>query len=115
MSVRRRQFLKLSGAALLSSGLPRLLRAADNASLYDIERFGNARILHLTDAHAQLNPVYFREPSVNIGVGEMKGRPPHLVGKASASALTAPTPTPSPRSISKSRRRASASSAALRI
>ena len=82
MSIRRRQFLKLSGAALLSSGLPRLLRAADNASLYDIERFGNARILHLTDAHAQLNPVYFREPSVNIGVGEMKGRPPHLVGKA---------------------------------
>src|SRR5205823_13308002 len=49
---------------------------------YDIERFGNARILHLTDTHAQLNPVYFREPSVNIGIGEMAGRPPHLVGRA---------------------------------
>jgi S-sulfosulfanyl-L-cysteine sulfohydrolase len=50
--------------------------------LYDIGRFGNVRILHLTDTHAQLNPVYFREPSVNIGVGTMRGRPPHLVGRA---------------------------------
>jgi S-sulfosulfanyl-L-cysteine sulfohydrolase len=82
MNVRRRQFLKLSGAALVSARLPRLARAADNASIYDIERFGNARILHMTDTHAQLNPVYFREPSVNIGIGEMTGRPPHLVGKA---------------------------------
>jgi S-sulfosulfanyl-L-cysteine sulfohydrolase len=82
MSVRRRQFLKLSGIALLSSAMPRSLRAVDSASLYDLERFGNARILHMTDTHAQLNPVYFREPSVNIGIGEMQGRPPHLVGKA---------------------------------
>jgi sulfur-oxidizing protein SoxB len=82
MSVRRRQFLKLSGAMLLSGGLSRFARAADNASVYDLERFGNARILHITDTHAQLRPVYFREPSVNIGIGEMKGRPPHLVGKA---------------------------------
>ncbi len=82
MSVRRRQFLKLSGAALLSSGLSRFASAADSASVYDLPRFGNARILHITDTHAQLNPVYFREPSVNIGIGEMKGRPPHLVEKA---------------------------------
>jgi S-sulfosulfanyl-L-cysteine sulfohydrolase len=82
MRIRRRQFLKLSAAALLSSRLPRRARAADNPSVYDLERFGNARILHLTDSHAQLNPVYFREPSVNIGVGEMQGRPPHLVEKA---------------------------------
>jgi S-sulfosulfanyl-L-cysteine sulfohydrolase len=82
MSVRRRQFLKLSGAALLSGGLSRFARAADTAGIYDIARFGNARILHMTDTHAQLNPVYFREPSVNIGIGEMTGRPPHLVGKA---------------------------------
>ena len=47
-----------------------------------IERFGNARILHITDTHAQLQPVYFREPSVNLGIGEMQGRPPHLVGRA---------------------------------
>jgi S-sulfosulfanyl-L-cysteine sulfohydrolase len=82
MDLRRRQFLKLSGAAVLAGGLPRFARAADSASIYDLPRFGNARILHLTDTHAQLNPVYFREPSVNIGVGEMKGRPPHLVEKA---------------------------------
>jgi sulfur-oxidizing protein SoxB len=36
----------------------------------------------MTDTHAQLLPVYFREPSVNLGIGEMAGRPPHLVGKA---------------------------------
>jgi len=82
MKIRRRDFLKLSGAVALSSGLPRVGRAADRASLYDIERFGNARILHLTDTHAQLQPVFFREPSVNIGVGEMAGKPPHLVAKA---------------------------------
>ena len=50
--------------------------------VYDLERFGNARILHMTDVHAQLRPVFFREPSVNLGVGAMRGNPPHLVGKA---------------------------------
>src|SRR6478735_12446975 len=82
MTIRRRDFLTLAGAVTLSSGLPRLARSADTTSAYDLERFGNARILHLTDAHAQLNPVYFREPGVNIGIGEMAGRPPHLVGRA---------------------------------
>jgi sulfur-oxidizing protein SoxB len=82
MTIRRRDFLKLSGTAALASGLPQLARAVDTPSVYDLERFGNARILHLTDTHAQLRPVYFREPSVNIGVGLMQGRPPHLVGKA---------------------------------
>ncbi len=81
MAIRRRDLLKLAGAAV-SAGLPRLGRAADNTSAYDLERFGNARILHITDTHAQLNPVFFREPSVNLGVGEMAGRPPHLVGRA---------------------------------
>jgi S-sulfosulfanyl-L-cysteine sulfohydrolase len=82
MTIRRRDFLKLSATAALASGLPRLARAVDTPSIYDLERFGNARILHLTDTHAQLRPVYFREPSVNIGIGEMQGRPPHLVAKA---------------------------------
>jgi len=81
-TMRRRDFLKTTGAIALSGALPRLARAVDNPSLYDLERFGNARILHLTDTHAQLRPVYFREPSVNIGIGEMLGRPPHLVEKA---------------------------------
>src|SRR5436305_7437004 len=78
MTIRRRDFLRLAGAAALS-GLP---RAAEDAGVYDLERFGNARILHMTDTHAQLLPVYFREPSVNLGFGMMQGRPPHLVGRA---------------------------------
>ena len=82
MAIRRRDFLKSAGLAAASLSLPRLARGADTASIYDVERFGNARILHITDTHAQLNPVYFRKPSVNIGVGEMAGRPPHLVGQA---------------------------------
>src|ERR1700744_3884209 len=81
MNIRRRDFLTASGAVALAGLSPRLLRAADNPSLYDIERFGGARILHMTDTHAQLQPVYFREPSVNIGIGDMAGQPPHLVGK----------------------------------
>ena len=81
MAIRRRDFLKLAGAAV-SAGLPHFAHGADNSSIYDLERFGNARILHITDTHAQLNPVFLREPSVNLGVGDTAGRPPHLVGKA---------------------------------
>src|SRR5467141_3629500 len=82
MTIRRRDFIKLTGAAALAGGLPRIGRGADSASVYDLERFGNARILHLTDTHAQLLPVYVREPSVNLGIGAMQGKPPHLVGRA---------------------------------
>jgi sulfur-oxidizing protein SoxB len=48
---------------------------------YSIPKKGQARILHATDLHGQLLPVYFREPNVNLGVGPAKGRPPHVVGK----------------------------------
>ncbi|TPQ29941.1 thiosulfohydrolase SoxB [Bradyrhizobium guangdongense] len=82
MAIRRRDFLKSAGAAAVSVGLPRFAHGADAAGIYDLERFGNARILHMTDTHAQLNPAYYREPSVNLGLGEMAGRPPHLVGRA---------------------------------
>jgi sulfur-oxidizing protein SoxB len=82
MTIRRRDFLQRTGAALLASATPRIARGADTASVYDLERFGNARILHMTDTHAQLLPVYFREPSVNLGLGAMQGQPPHLVGRA---------------------------------
>ncbi|HUE10913.1 MAG TPA: twin-arginine translocation signal domain-containing protein, partial [Steroidobacteraceae bacterium] len=77
MTIRRRDFLKITGAAALAGATPRLARSADTG-VYDLERFGNARILHMTDTHAQLLPVYFREPSVNLGIGAMQGRPPHL-------------------------------------
>jgi len=82
MTIRRRDFLKLTGAAALLPGLSRTARAADSTGVYDLDRFGNARILHMTDTHAQLQPIYFREPSVNLGIGTMQGKPPHLVGRA---------------------------------
>src|SRR3954451_4821554 len=82
MAIRRRDFLKNAGLAAASLSLPRLARGAEAASIYDLDRFGNARILHITDTHAQLQPVYFREPSVNIGIGDMAVQPPHLVAKA---------------------------------
>ena len=81
MTFRRREFLKLAGAAAVSGTLSRSARSAE-AGVYDLEHFGNARILHITDTHAQLLPGYFREPSVNLGVGGMAGQPPHLVGRA---------------------------------
>src|ERR1700748_2587713 len=82
MAIRRRDFLKLSSAAALTPALSLAARGADTPSVYDLERFGNARILHMTDTHAQLRPAYFREPSVNLGIGAMQGKPPHLVGRA---------------------------------
>lgn len=48
---------------------------------YDVPPFGNVSLLHITDCHGQLLPVYFREPTVNIGVGMAKSKPPHLVGE----------------------------------
>ena len=47
---------------------------------YKLQKFGNVRLLHMTDSHAQLLPVYFREPSVNLGFFENYGKPPHIVG-----------------------------------
>ncbi|MGR9072271.1 MAG: thiosulfohydrolase SoxB [Gammaproteobacteria bacterium] len=76
----RRDFLRLLTAAGLSplaasciSGLPEGARG---------DSFGNLTLMHFTDCHAQLLPVYFREPAVNLGMGRHRGRPPHLVGSA---------------------------------
>jgi sulfur-oxidizing protein SoxB len=77
--------LAAAGAAGLGLGCNNGAKTGGNAAagkLYDVAPFGNVTLLHFTDTHAQLLPVYFREPSVNIGVGEAKGRPPHLVGEA---------------------------------
>ncbi|MFM8546636.1 MAG: thiosulfohydrolase SoxB, partial [Betaproteobacteria bacterium] len=55
--------------------------AAAGEALDDVPRFGNVSLLHFTDCHAQLLPIYFREPSVNLGIGPMSGKAPHLVGE----------------------------------
>lgn len=55
-------------------------RASSN--MYEVPKFGNVHILHYTDTHAQLEPIYFREPSINLGVGSMENHAPHLVGEA---------------------------------
>jgi sulfur-oxidizing protein SoxB len=80
----RREFLRLlSLAAAAGASLRPGASSAQAASeLYDVPPFGNVSLLHMTDSHAQLRPIYFREPSVNLGVGEAEGRAPHLVGEA---------------------------------
>ncbi len=82
MTLRRRDLLIATGAAVLSGAMQRIARAAGDPAVYQLAGFGNARILHMTDTHAQLLPVFFREPSVNLGIGAMQGQPPHLVGRA---------------------------------
>ena len=82
----RREFLHIVAAAA-AAGLPVDARSAldlsAGANFYDsIEGFGNVSLLHFTDCHAQLNPIHFREPNVNLGIGNAAGRPPHLVGEA---------------------------------
>ena len=84
MSLSKREFLQALAAAGAAGMLLGRHAQADTATaqsgLYDLPRFGNVSLLHMTDCHAQLKPVYFREPSLNIGVSDMRGRLPHLVG-----------------------------------
>jgi sulfur-oxidizing protein SoxB len=78
--VTRREFLHALAIAT-AAGLPLGARGAGaHEELYDGSRAGNVRLLHVTDTHAQLLPVSYREPSVNIGAGRGAGQPPHLVG-----------------------------------
>ena len=81
--MRRREFLEALAVGL-ASGLPLSdSRAAAGGHLYDLPpAAGKVTLLHFTDCHAQLLPVHFREPDVNIGVGTARGHPPHLVGAA---------------------------------
>jgi sulfur-oxidizing protein SoxB len=80
----RREFLRLLAIAGVASGpVGCAIRGrSDEFDLYAVKPFGEARLLHFTDCHAQLLPVYFREPSVNLGFGDALNRPPHLVGDA---------------------------------
>jgi len=78
----RREFIRLLGAASASGflGSGALARLPDADRPYDFPASGDLRILHTSDTHAQLLPVYYREPSVNLGFGSQIGKPPHLVG-----------------------------------
>ena len=85
MNLSTREFMQVLGAGTMAGlGLGAFADAdAATASegLYDIPKFGNVHFLHMTDCHAQLKPIYFREPNVNLGFGTMKDKLPHLVGE----------------------------------
>lgn len=84
----RRDFLQVSMAASAivgASGFGDWARLAAQQKitqdqLLEFDTFGNVSLIHITDIHAQLKPIYFREPSLNIGVGENKGVVPHITG-----------------------------------
>jgi len=84
MTISRREFVRLLGLAGAAGLLPRsaFAEARQPGDLYEIPKFGNVTLLHMTDCHAQLNPIYFREPNVNLGLGNFYAQPPHLVGQA---------------------------------
>ncbi|ETA50373.1 thiosulfohydrolase SoxB [Ponticoccus alexandrii] len=86
--ISRRDFLQVSMAASAlygASGFGRWSRLAAQQALtqdqlLQFDTYGNVSLIHVTDIHAQLVPIYFREPSVNIGVGANRGEVPHITG-----------------------------------
>jgi len=103
-NINRRDFVKLMGLSALSTlasceaskanGKNQRSTALIADDLYDLPLKGNVRLLHTTDFHGQLQPVYFREPNVNLGVGDAFGRPPHLVGNKLLEAMNLKPNTP---------------------
>ena len=85
MNLSKRDFLQVLASASAAGMALGAYADADAATaeqgLYDLAPFGNVSLLHMTDCHAQLKPIYFREPSVNLGLGTMQGQLPHLVGE----------------------------------
>src|SRR5215212_5438265 len=82
----RRDFLQIAAAAaaVLPNGWSRAFaqQRLAQGDLLAFEPLGNVTLVHLTDIHAQLRPIFFREPSINLGVGEARGEPPHVGGRA---------------------------------
>jgi len=85
MSLSKRDFLQVMAAASAAGmGLTRYAdadAATAEQGLYELPRFGQVSFLHMTDCHAQLKPIHFREPSVNLGLAGMAGQSPHVVGE----------------------------------
>ena len=83
----RRDFIQLALATLAITGSVSNFRRAladeslTQEKLLEFTPKGQVTLIHVTDIHAQLVPIYFREPDVNLGVGPMKGLPPHLTGE----------------------------------
>lgn len=84
MSLNRREFMQaLAFASAGGMSLKSSFASAQSAAqkFYNLPKFGNVHLLHFTDCHAQLLPIYFREPNVNLGIGTQFGKEPHLVGE----------------------------------
>jgi sulfur-oxidizing protein SoxB len=84
MSMNRREFMQIlavASAAGFALNSRQALSQGNARNFYDLPAFGNVSLMHFTDCHAQLLPIYFREPNVNIGLGDSLNRPPHLVGE----------------------------------
>ena len=96
--ITRRSFLQVAAATAAITGLGAgggLRRAAAQSAIRqeDLLRFspkGQLTILHMADTHAQLKPLYYREPSLNLGVGEARGRLPHITGMELLNAFRIP-------------------------
>ena len=83
----RREFLQLASitAMLVGGGSWNSIAAKQQLTQNDLLKFndkGQVTLLHITDIHGQLKPLYFRPPSENFGIGKFEGIPPHLVGEA---------------------------------
>lgn len=82
----RRDVLQVALAAAAMAGLPGGARSQGRAvrqdDLLQFRAKGQVTLLHMADCHAQLKPIYYREPSINLGVGEANGLPPHLTDSA---------------------------------
>jgi S-sulfosulfanyl-L-cysteine sulfohydrolase len=82
MNLTRREFSSVLTAAVVAGfPLSREASAQETTQLYNVPKTGNVHLMHMTDCHAQLLPIYFREPNVNIGIAGMTGNVPHLVGE----------------------------------
>ncbi len=86
--ISRRDFLQATVAASAlwgASGVGNWARLAAQQALtqdklLEFDDFGNVTLIHITDIHAQMKPVWFREPEINLGVGDVNGLPPHVTG-----------------------------------